>query len=174
MLESRTSKGEWRGNPATMLVNADGKYKGGIWASFAIPDANWYKTPAALGIIGKIAERMNDRTFIVDGGTDFFTYFDGQVVKMGVRAANLGGVTRDGLTARVTLTEAKTGKQVAQQDWPLSLGPGETKSVSSNWAPKEWPAGGLIATAEILDKSSVIDRVSQKVNVWKPKRYRSG
>lgn len=169
LLESRTSKSEWRGNPATMLINADGKYKGGVWASFAIPDANWYKTPAALSIIGQVAERMKDRAFIVDGGTGFFTYFDGQVVQMGVRAVNLGSVARDGLIARVTLTEARTGKQVTKHDWPLSLAAGETKSVSSDWHPKDWPANGLIATAEILDKGTVIDRVSHEVNVWKPK-----
>ncbi|MHB1000043.1 MAG: beta-galactosidase [Armatimonadota bacterium] len=170
LLESRTSKGEWRGNPAVMLVHTDGKYKGGVWASFAIPDINWYKTPAVLKIIGQIARRMQDRTFIMDGGANYFTYFDEQNAQLGVRAANLDGSARDGLTARVRLTDAKTGKKVSQFDWPLSLSSGEMKSVSSTWSPKSWPADGLIATAEILDKGRVIDRVSHEVNIWKPKK----
>lgn len=170
LLESRTSKGEWRGSPATLLVNVDGKCKGGIWASFAVADTGWYRTPEGLSIVGKVAERMNDRAFIVDGGADHFTYFDGQVVRLGVRAANLGDGARDGLIARVRLTEAKSGKLVSESHWPLSLSPGEVKSVSSEWTPKDWPSGGLMAAAEILDRGRVIDRVSHEVNVWKPKR----
>lgn len=170
LMQAKTSKSEWRGNPATLLVHADGKYKGGIWASFSIPDMNWYKIPAAMDTIGKIAERMNNRVFIIDGGSGFYTYFDGQDVRLGIRAINLDDGNREGLIARVRVTDPKTGKRLTETEWPLKLVSGEIESLNSVWSSREWPSNGLLATAEILDNGKVIDRVSNEVSIWKPKK----
>lgn len=168
LLEARTADGEWRGTPATLTVNSDGPYKGSVWASFGVTDTDWYKSPNVLDMIGKLAERMRDSIYIVDGGTNFYTYFDDQKMKLGIRAANFGRQIRSGLTAMVTLTETATGKQVVQRKWSLNMKPGEIRSVSDIWKPGSWPEGRFTATAEILDGDRVIDRVVHDVHVWRP------
>ncbi|MHB0999983.1 MAG: glycoside hydrolase 5 family protein [Armatimonadota bacterium] len=168
LLEARSKDGEWRGTPVTLTVNTDGPYKGGAWASFGVEDPQWYKSPEVLGMIRQLAEHMKDGVYMVDGGTNFYTYFDDQKVKLGLRMANLGGESHTALTARVTLTETETGKRVIQRTWNLSLKPGATKAVSSVWKPGNWPKEGLTATAEIIDNGKVIDRVTHNLHVWEP------
>lgn len=169
LIEARTADGEWRGTPATLLVHADGPFKGGAWASFGVGDAGWYKSPAVVRMIGQIARRMRQGVFIVDGGTNFYTYFDGQEIKLGVRAANLSDQKREGLIARVTLSDATTGQSAVTRQWPLTLDAGKEATLAETWKPGQWPERGFKAVAEILDGDTVLDRVVQEVNVWRPK-----
>jgi len=83
----------WRGTPATMLVHAGGRYKGGIWASFGIGDPEWYLHEEVLTGIGRIARRIRDGLFLIDAGTDRYTYLEGQPVRLGARMVNLGRQT---------------------------------------------------------------------------------
>jgi len=169
IVEATTAAGEWRGTPVTVIAHADGPFKGGVWASFGIGDTGWYKSKAALGMIRQIAEKMNNGVFMVDGGTNFYTYFEDQQLTLGIRAANLSDEPRPNLTARVTLVDAKTGAAAAKKEWPLSLDVGEAKTVSDTWRPDRWPEEGFTATAELLDGDRVVDRVIHEVHVWKPK-----
>jgi hypothetical protein len=169
LIEARTGGGQWRGTPATLLVHADGAFKGGVWASFGAGNAEWYGSPAVIRAIGQIARRMSQGVFIIDGGANFYTYFDGQQITLGVRAANLGDVRREALTARVTLSEAGSAQAVVSRQWPLALNAGQAISVSDQWKPEGWPEQGFRATAEIVEGGRVIDRVVHEVRVWRPK-----
>ncbi|NLE61253.1 MAG: hypothetical protein GX616_23130, partial [Planctomycetes bacterium] len=68
LLEARNADGQWRGTPATLLVHVDGEFKGGIWASFGIGDAQWYRQPAVLDLIGEVARTIRQGLFIIEGG----------------------------------------------------------------------------------------------------------
>jgi len=169
IVEARSAKGEWRGTPVTMLVHTGGPYKGGVWASMGFQGSAAYKDPEMLSLIRRVAARMQDSVYILDGGTNFYTYFEDQDIKLGMRVSNVGRDTADGLTAKVTLRDAKSGKQAVVREWPLSVKAGETVSVSDSWKPQSWPVGGFIATAEILRGRQVIDRVAHDVHVWRPR-----
>jgi len=169
LLEADTKAGNWCGAPATIFVNTEGEYKGGIWASFGIGDSKWYKTPAALRMVRQIAERIRNGVFLVDGGTSFYTYFDDQEIKLGLQAINLSDHSHPGVTAQVTLVDTKTGKCAVTRQWPLDMRPGERDIVADTWKPDRWPDGGFIATAEIVENGKVIDRVAHDVHIWRPK-----
>ncbi len=173
LIEARTADGEWRGAPAALLVHADGAYKGGIWASFGVGDAEWYRSPGVRKAIGQIIRRMRHGVFLVDGGTNFYTYFDGQDVRLGVRAVHLGGGRREGLIARVVLTDAASGREVVSRQWPLALSPDQEATVADTWKPSEWPEQGFRVSAEIRDGGEVIDRVVHEAHVWRPRPTRN-
>jgi len=170
LIEADTKAGNWCGAPATIFVNTEGKYKGGVWASFGIGDADWYKSPQALRMVRQIAERIRNGVFLIDGGTNFYTYFDDQEIKLGLQAVNLSKESHPGVTARVTLIDAKTGKCAVTREWPLDMSPGERKMVADIWKPDRRPDGGFIATAEIVENGKVIDSVAHEVHVWRPKK----
>jgi hypothetical protein len=173
LLEANTDDGEWRGNPVTMLIHSDGQYKGGIWASFGIRDIKWYLTPNILNGIGQIASAMKRGVFIIDGGTNFYTYFEDQEIKFGAKIANLSNKAQSNLTVIVKLNNQATGEMVIDKKWDISLNPGEVKTVSDNWKPNVSPDTVFFVSAEIMDGDKVIDRVSHEAYIWKPKEKKS-
>ncbi|MBP6963389.1 MAG: hypothetical protein KBC96_03175 [Armatimonadetes bacterium] len=172
LVQAETAGGEWRGTPVTMIAHADGPFKGGVWASFGIGGTDWYKSPAALGLVRQIAERMLEGEFFVDAGTDFYTYFDDQQIMLGATVANLGKESPRTVKARVVITEAKSGRIATDAEFTLTHDAGQNANLARNWKPERWPEGGYIATAELLVAGKVVDRVTHPVNVWTPKRDR--
>lgn len=170
IMEARAANKQWRGDPVTMMINADGKYKGGVWTSFGFSDAAVYKQPQTLAIIGRIAERMRNQVYILDGGANFYTYFDGQDVQLGMRVCNLGKEARSGLSARVIVIADQQNKPPAAQHWEFGIQPGAIKTLSGTWRPTRWPAGGYTVLAELLENGKVIDSVTHRINVWRPKK----
>ncbi len=169
LIESRTAKGEWRGSPASLYIHASGPFKGGIWASFGIGQPEWYKTPPALGLVRQIAERMKNGTFILDGGANFYTYFSGQKVDLGITAFNVDRDFNSNVTARVTVRQGNLAKPVFTHEWKVNIAPGQTEQVKHSWKPAHWPKGGFTVTAELLQDGRVTDRVSHKIYLWLPK-----
>lgn len=172
LIEGRTAGGDWRGTPATLMVNASGPYKGGIWASFGIDDPAWYRTPAALQVIGQTARRMRQGAFILDGGADSYTYFRGQSVRIGANIANVSGASIAGLQVRASIQDNRTHKVVKRQEWPIDLGPSEKRTVSVTIGPSSRPAGGFSVTVELVRDGRVIDRVSHDVSILAPKKQK--
>lgn len=166
IVEAWSDKHEWRGAPVTVVTNAAGPYKDSVWASFGIGDTDWYKSEEALELIGQVAERIRRGLFIVDGGSNFYTYFEDQPVQLGVRAANTGREDAN-LTARVAVREA--GSKVFEREWPVSVPAGGEKSVSESWLPDKWPDQGFEISAEIVVDGQVVDRVTHEAFVYKPK-----
>lgn len=168
LVEALTESGEWRGSPVTMIANTAGTYKGSVWASIGIADAAWYKSPAALDIVGRIAGKMREGAFILDAGSNFYTCFDDQELTLGVNAATLGETTGK-LRSRLTVTEAATGAVATTADFDLDPA-GDTARQSRTWKPERWPAGGFTVTADLLLDGRVVDTVTHPADVWTPKK----
>lgn len=169
LIEGRSADGTWRGTPATLLVNASGPYKGGVWASFGIGDIEWYKTPAAQKMIREIAERMKTPVWLVDGGTNYYTYFDKQPITAGVRAISFEGEHK--LTEKVMLDVHNNSTGISERPvaWNMTLKPGGIVSKSARLTDAAFPESGYDVTAELVQDGKVIDRVTHETYVWKPK-----
>jgi len=156
-----------RGTVASMLIHADGKYKGGRWASFGVRDTAWYETPGALALFKEALADVGAGVYIVDGGADFYTYFADQPVRLGARVVNLTGAPVEGYTCRVEVTD---GKSRHQEEWPLTLVSGEVKTVETTWQPDFWGSAGSQVHAQLLrDGVSVGRPIDQMIHLWAPK-----
>jgi hypothetical protein len=173
LLEARSDNGQWRGVPASIMAHFDGPHKGGQWASFAIEDPQWRLSPEALDAVCAVIRKMDEGVYLVDGGSDFYTYFPGQDLTLGVHAANIGGSSAKDLTARVIVTNADSGAEIFRKEWPLSLAAGKEATVKETCKPGEWPKAGFHVTAELAQGDRVIDRVINDANVWTPKEKKS-
>ncbi len=170
---------QWVGDPATLTVHSSGPYKGSVWASFGIGDLSWYLDPGVLKLIRQVAERMRDPVWIIDGGPNFYTYFDGQAGTAGLRVANLGSVPQSGLIAEIEVIDV-AANEVLKRSWPLTLAPGETKTVQAPWKPRLSDdgtegghpelGGGYTVTATLTRAEKVTDSVESGAWVWAPKK----
>ena len=175
IVEARTKDEQWRGTPVTMTVNADGQYKGGVWASFGFAPGDRhaslvpvYAQPGSLAMVRQIAKRMLNGAFILDGGANFYTYFGDQDVQLGTRVCNVGR-TACTVKARVAVVANGSTKPAVEKQWDVTVEPGQIKTVSAPWRPKNWPADGYSVRAELIQDGKVIDSVTHRIHVWKPK-----
>lgn len=169
LLEAAGEGGAWHGTPATLLLHFDGPYKGGAWASFGIDEPQWYESREALAAIGRIAARLSEPAFLIDGGTDRFTCFPGESVTPGITAGTLEGKPRPELTTRLTIHDGRSTAPLLDRTSPGLKGPGQPDpAMNAPWTPKEAPTAGLNVVAELLSGGRVIDRVAHELHVWKP------
>jgi len=173
LVEGLGINGQWRGAPATLMVHVDGPYKGAQCAAFGVEESAWYCIDGAKDCLRMAAERMRNGVYFVDAGSDFFTYFDDQAMTLGVRAANVGPSMVSGVTARASVIEQGTEKEVFVKEWTFDLQPGAQQTLSDSWKPDTWPERGFVVTARLVRDGRVIDRVSHEAHVWRPKQKKS-
>ncbi len=168
LLEASTADGEWRGTPATLLIHADGPYKGGVWAAFAIRDRNWYTRPEVLELAGQVAAKIANGVFILDGGSDHYTYFEEQDMRLGARVANLARKARQ---VRGEMRLYRGQDILARWPWEREIAPGDACRVEEGVpAAERGPGERWSAEAVLLaeDGETPLDSVAHEVHIWRP------
>lgn len=173
ILQARSPEGIWRGTPATIMAHADGPWKGGVWVSFGIGETEWLTQPAVQEIIRQVAARVRRGVFFVDAGANYYTYFEGQSMRLGARVANVSRESVGGLALRIHLLNADTGETAHQAQWDLHVPAGETIQQEEVFQPAQWPEKGFRVIAELLEGGVVFDRAEHEAHVWRPKQDRS-
>jgi hypothetical protein len=175
LMVAKTADGEWRGDPAALLIHADGPWKGGVWASFGVPDLTWYMTPKVMGVIGDVAKSMGRGLFLVDGGTECYTYFENQEVTVGMNVVNLSKDTKTGISGSMGFCPLGISDQQHKAEWTFDLAPGEQKRLSETlrMKPKDWSKNGFWVATELAHDGAPIDNAIQEAHLWKPQRKRS-
>ncbi len=167
LLEAHDGQGQWRGNPASMLIHFDGDYKGGVWASFSIQDVSWYRENAVQTILGNILKRMIRPTYLVDGGANYFTYFKDQDIQLGLTAATVKMEKQNGLSYKINLRSC-TNPSVYTFSENLESMPCTRIHRQKVYKPKNWPIDGYHVDVELRCQEKVIDRLSHPLYDWDP------
>lgn len=173
LIEAWGPNGQWRGTPATLMINVDGPFRGAQCAVFGVSESAWYCTDGAKACLKTAAERLLAGVYFADAGSNYFTYFDNQTMALGFRAANVGHRMVAGVTARVSVADAVTKKEAFAKEWIFDLQPGAQQTLSDTWKPGSWPEKGYVVTAELVKDGKVIDHVSHEAHVWRPKEKKS-
>ncbi len=165
LIEAFSGTGVWRGNPATLYVNADGPYKGGVWVSVSIPDADWYTGDEALSKLFKESiQRMRHGVFLLDAGTNYYTYFDDQTVEFGARVINL---SKENRTEKLLINK----RGVEHREMSISLAPGEIKRIAESEAVNHWP-DTRDGSAGLVVHLGDHDTAGNQVHIWRPKEQK--
>jgi hypothetical protein len=169
LLEARLADGEYRGAIATLLLHFRGSSRGGIWANFTPEDLEFYQRSEVRRVLQETLLSLRRGLFLEEGGSEFFTVFDGQQFRLGARVANIGKANQTNVLVRLNVREKIARRILFSREWPLMLKPGDEPSVQDAWSPPSWPAGGLIVTTELSQNGKIIDRLEHELNVWRPK-----
>ncbi|HPO17520.1 MAG TPA: hypothetical protein PLI09_29070, partial [Candidatus Hydrogenedentes bacterium] len=173
LVEAESKDGMWRGAPGTLLVHSDGPYKGGVWASFSVKDETWYRQPETMKLLGQVMQRMHRGVFIVDGGANFYTYFPGQSITLGINIANVGKQAIRGVRASVNLEEGGGAGDLCQKQWDLDIAPGQAVRLTEEYTPGEVSEAPMEAVARLRVGDAEIDNAKHPVYVWAPKDKKS-
>jgi hypothetical protein len=167
-LEARSPSGDYRGAIGALAIDFDGPARGAVCASITVDDQSFYRQRRTSELLGRLLTRLHRGVFLKEGGSEFFTVFDGQTLRCGATVANFGGETQERLHLRLTIAPKKGGKARFSREWALDLKPGEERTFEDSWLPTHWPSGGLAVTTEVLANGVVIDWMVHDLNVWRP------
>ncbi len=189
LIEARADDGDLRGYPAAMVINTDGDYAGSVWASFAIEGPDWYLSDAGRAALRAVIARMKKPVYFLDAGANFYTYFEGQEVRLGAQVVNTGAAPASGYHAVMTIATrdnapvathphvspdaasvTATSAHGMTRQWNLSsIAPGAAIRQESIWMPNLWPENGYVVTVALWHGDALIDQVIHDIHVWRPK-----
>jgi hypothetical protein len=167
LLEARSPAGDYRGALAALLLHKEDEFAGGIWACFTPDDVGFYQRQNARELLRQTARAMRRGLFLLEGGSEFFTVFEGQKFDLGARVVNFGRANLSNVTVRITVKSKEGG--VFAKEWPMALDAGAQQTVRQEWRPEKWVSGGFTVTTELLADGVVIDKFENELNVWRPK-----
>lgn len=177
LLEAYGPKGEWRGAPAGLFVDAKNPKTASVRAWFSVGDPEWYKQPVVQQIVTAVVKRMSRQVFLIEAGSEFFAYRSDEPVVLGAKIANF---------SRRKQTDYSLQYEVVSKDNPdkplftshekLSLAPGEIKSTSfvvpfslRSYKPKDGEVTQLAVRTTFNETMEPVDRISCDLTVFEPK-----
>jgi hypothetical protein len=170
LITAHAPNGDWRGDPAAMLLWTGGPYKGAMVATFGVQDEGFYARPAVAGLIGRIAAAMRRGLFLQEAGADAFTYFADETPILGARAVNFGEKTA--CAVRLRVADRSGGKTLLTTTWAEPLASGDSVERRLNLSGQgRWPSDSLTVTAELVSKGRVVDRLTHDIHVWRPLKH---
>lgn len=159
------------GAPGVMLAHAEGPYKGGIWASIGVQDGAWYEKPESLQLIRGVVRRIRSGVFLIEGGTEFYTYKPGQTPLAGARIANLGKEPVEAHVALTTRAVSGAGNGKESLTRTLRLAPGGSAEVTTTLPKLRADSAERRIDAVLYDSGGrEIDRISQGYYCYQPRR----
>jgi hypothetical protein len=168
LLEARSSDGDYRGAVATLLVNDNKTHGHGVWAAFTPTDPAFYAQPAVRQLVTDVAAAVRRGVFLKEGGSDHYTVFEDQPVRLGARVVTAPTISGGNYAYKVTVAapDARTPDYARQMHLPVR--PDTVDGASETWRPRKWPDGGYVVTTELLEDEKVIDRLRHEVHAWRP------
>ena len=163
--DSRT--GDYRGAVAALVLNLAPPFRGSAWAVFTPPDPDFYLQPLVADCLRQVLSRMRRGVFLAEGGSEFFTLFEGQPFRAGAEVVNFGQTTAGDLTLSIQLADrgGTTKRSLLEQTFALS--PGQTRRCEQGGLGKQ--AGEEVVSAVLTSGGQPLDALAHELGVWKPK-----
>lgn len=159
LLTARSAFQAWRGTPGAMYVHNGGRYGRGVWALFGFTDPRIVTDPRFVRGLTSVAKSMRG-PMLVEGGSEKYTYFPGQKMRIGAYAAGPG---LDGASIGMTITDSRTGRVLLRSRWPANV-----RVRRLPWTPPPG-ANGPLKVLTVLERGrSQIDSISQDIHLWAP------
>lgn len=149
-------------NIASVPVAAEGS----VVAACTINDPAAIKKMARTGFFGGMARRISDGVFLSHAGSQEFSYWPGEKVRLGAVVVNHGAQPAD-VTVHIRVCAAGGKDAVFQKESKLTVKPGRSAKGTASfvWAPKKFDSQSYIVTTELLRGSKVIDVIAHEMGV---------
>jgi hypothetical protein len=159
--------GDYRGAVAALVLNLAPPFRGSLWALFTPLDPDFYLQPLVTNCLRQVLSRMRRGLFLAEGGSEFFTLFDGQPFRAGAEVVNFGQTTATNLTLSVQLADrsGSTKRELLEQTFALS--PGQTRRCEQGGLGKQ--AAEEVVSAVLSSGARPLDALAHELGVWKPK-----
>ncbi|MBI5686024.1 MAG: hypothetical protein HZC54_13210 [Verrucomicrobia bacterium] len=149
-------------NIASIPVAAEGS----VVAACAISDPTALKEMARAGFFGDMARRIFDGVFLSHAGSQEFSYWPGEKVRLGAVVVNHGAQRAD-VTVRIRVCAEGDRNPAFQREAKLTIKPGRSSRATASflWVPKQFTSQNYVVTTELLRDGKVIDVISHEIGV---------
>ncbi len=161
LIEARDAAGERRGTAAWLLLNQAPPFQGSIFAAFGVCDPKTLRSEPWSKAVVETVRRMRQGVFLSEGGARSFSLWPGEKAELGATVLNWGAAPAT-VTARLTVVAKETGKSLFRAEEPLTVPPGESKSLTRTWDPAGF-SGDCEVTTELIQGQTVLDRIAHSL-----------
>lgn len=168
VVEALGAHDAWRGAPISLLLHTGGAFQGSILANAGVADASWYRKQSVQALIRKTVARMARGVFLAEGGSERFTVWAGEKIRLGARVSNLSKRRVAGLTLRYRVCPASGSDPVMAADLPVALDAGHQLYNDRTIGLPEDGTDFLVEVT-LLDGHIVLDRITHQLGVLKVK-----
>jgi len=151
------------GTIATLVCHLSGPYARGRWASFTVPDRDWYARPDVVRYVAAVADRMLQPPMLAEAGAEFYGYFPDEKPRLGARACAVAA----GLSARFTVSAGTGARPVLTRTVRLTPEAGGV-AASLTWDPPRLDAGRYAVRVTLLRNGRPVDEVGHEITVRQP------
>jgi len=167
--------GRERGAIGALVHHYAGPFARSSWAFFGVTNRDLWG-PDGWGTEPFLAmvEALLAKTFLHELTTDLACYRPGETVQVSVKVSNFGAETR---AARVRFEVAPGGQKPAAElpvAWAGELQPGDTETVTWDFAPAQFEADFYCVTAYLDVEEECVDEMRTGFCVWAENVLRKG
>jgi len=166
--EAVSKEGDFRGPALTLMLQQDAGQAAHGWATLGSDDPTFLTAPPVANAIAALARRMLDGVFLYEGGSEYYTVFPGEPVRLGARVLNIrrGGQAN----AEVRIRLLASGEEVFSHQFDVSAQGGQAPVVLETLcSPDRLVAPRYTVVTELVRDQRVIDRLQHELTVWRPK-----
>ncbi|MEN6535735.1 MAG: hypothetical protein ABFD89_18875, partial [Bryobacteraceae bacterium] len=143
--------------------------EGSAYAVCAITDPAALRELALTSMFGDMARRIADGLFLSYGGSEQFSYWPDEKVRLGATVVNRG-IGQAAVTVRIRV-RAKGVKEAAfQKESTLIIKPGRSATAAFEWAAQGLSSECYLVTTELLRNGRPIDIISHGMGVLSTKK----
>lgn len=170
LIEGFGEKMQYRGALSALMVYSEGKHKGSVVASFAIHDPQWYTEETTLRLLKKLAERMRTGIYFLDVGTEFYTYFPEQDIKIGANIVNLASTPQKDVQVEISLYDRNSNVLLRKKVFSDIEVSAQGTSRVEEFLERNTPLPQEIMVESRLHcEGKLLENVVQELNIWKEK-----
>ena len=148
-----------RGNQKREIKDA--VFEGSIYACCAIEDQEAISEIAERELFGKMARRISEGLFLARGGSEYFSYWPDETVKLGAQAINHSPV-KSKVRVRISISTKGSDKVIFQNESGLVLKPGKSGTVEFNRSPPSTSTISYNVTTELIRENEAIDIIEHE------------
>lgn len=142
---------------------------GSVLAVCAISDDTALRDLARTSLLGDMAGRIRDGLFLSRAGSEQFSYWPGEKIRLGAVAVN-GGSRRANLGIRVRVSDGDGGNVVFEKSSDVTIEAGGTATATFEWAPDRLIARRYVARTELLRDGKPIDAIAHEIGILPDER----
>lgn len=157
--------GRNRGALVSLFVG-HGQFPNAVWANVGVAEPNAALAGPLREALMATAKAMVRGCFLLEGGSKYFSYHNGEPVELGALVLNAGRQSRR-LTVRI-VAATRSGKTAFEQLQPLTLAAGERGRVGCTWTPKKFDPQGYTVRTELLEDGTPLDSIRHTLDHLEP------
>ena len=166
--EAVSDTGDFRGPALTLMLHQESGQSAQGWATLGSDDPAFLTAAPVVNAITALAGRMLQGIFLFEGGSEYYTVFPDEQVRLGARVLNIRRRRQADAEVRIRLLAA--GSEVFTHQFAASARGGEAPVVlETRWGPDRLAAQGYSVVTELIRDKRVIDRLQHDLGVWRPK-----